>query len=212
MPASESPDTTPRAAAKRQQILTAARQLFLAQGYERTSTETIRQAAGVSKQTLYVYFPGKVALLGAVVMQELADLGFERADPTPPLSLDDLRARLVRLARSFTGKLMEPDALALLRLLIGEAVHLPELRSVVRGAFPARLLDGVENLLGAAHNAGSVHVPDLNLSARMFIGPVISFVMLDGLLSEQTPAPPSEATLARLVDLFLLTLGKGEEK
>lgn len=201
---------SPRAQAKRQQIMAAARQLFLAQGYERSSTEAIRQAAGVSKQTLYVYFPSKVDLLSAVVVQELADFGFEPAASDPPLSLDDLRTRLLRLAKLFIGKLMQPEALSLLRLLIGEAVHLPELRGVVRGAFPARLLTGVEALLSAAHQAELIDAPDLNLSARLFIGPVISFVALDGLLSEQPPAPPSEATLARLVDLFLLTVSKGE--
>ena len=203
---------SPRAQAKRQQIMAAARQLFLAQGYERSSTEAIRQAAGVSKQTLYVYFPSKVALLSAVVLEELADYGFEHADSGPPLSLNDLRTQLLRLAKLFIGKLMQPDALSLLRLLIGEAVHLPELRGVVRGAFPARLLERVEALLGAAQAAGVIHTPDLNLSARMLIGPVISFVVLGGLLSEHPPAPPSEDTLARLVNLFLLTVSKGEPR
>ena len=205
--------TSPRAQAKRQQIMAAARQLFLTQGYERSSTEAIRQAAGVSKQTLYVYFPGKVELLSAVVMRELAELGppFTGAEAgTPPSSLDELRARLLRLALAFTGKLMQPDALALLRLLIGEAVHLPALRGAVREAFPARLLTGVERLLSAAHTSALIHAPDPNLSARMFIGPVISFVALDGLLSQEPPAPPGEATLTRLVDLFLLTVRRGE--
>ena len=205
--------TSLRAQAKRQQIMAAARQLFLAQGYERSSTEAIRQAAGVSKQTLYVYFPGKVELLSAVVMQELAGLGplLSGAEPgMTPKTLDELRVLLLWLAQTFTGKLMEPDALALLRLLIGEAVHLPELRGVVREAFPARLLAGVERLLSAAHTSGLIHAPDPNLSARLFIGPVISFVALDGLLSQGSPAPPGEATLTRLVDLFLLTVRRGE--
>ena len=207
---------SPRAQAKRQQIMAAARQLFLAQGYERTSTEAVRQTAGVSKQTLYVYFPSKVALLSAVVLEELAGFALARARPTPT-TLAELRAQLLGLAHAFTRQMMQPDALALLRLLIGEAVHLPELRGTLRQAFPARLLAGVEALLSAAHGAELIDAPHLNLSARMLIGPVISFVALDGLLSDQSPgqdppAPPGLETLAQLVDLFLLTVAKGREK
>ncbi|WP_161880658.1 TetR/AcrR family transcriptional regulator [Deinococcus alpinitundrae] len=208
-----SPTDSPRAQIKRQQIMAAARQLFLAQGYERTSTETIRQAAGISKQTLYVYFPSKVELLSAVVTEELA--GFTLAQLRPaPTTLSELRAQLLGLAQGFTRQMMQPDALALLRLLIGEAVHLPELRGTLRRAFPARLLARVEALLSAAHTAGLINAPNLNLSARMLVGPVISFVALDGLLSDQPlgggpPAPPGLETLTELVDLFLLTVAKG---
>ncbi|AZI44653.1 TetR/AcrR family transcriptional regulator (plasmid) [Deinococcus psychrotolerans] len=203
---------SPRATAKRQQIMAAARQLFLSQGYGRTSTESIRQVAGVSKQTLYVYFPAKVELLSAVVMAELWAFDAPQA-PAAPVSLSELRARLLGLTHTFTAQVMQPDALALLRLLIGEAVHLPELRGTLRRAFPARLLAGVEALLSAAHQARLIDAPNLNLSARMLIGPVISFVALDGLLSDQPisqgpPTPPSRETLAELVDLFLLTVKK----
>lgn len=202
---------SPRSRAKREQITAAARALFLAGGYERTSMEAIRRAAGISKQTLYVYFPGKVELLSAVVIRELADIEVGGAALSPPGTPGELRDRLLLLARTLTGQLMRPDMLALLRLLIGEAVHLPELRGALRRAFPGRLLASTEALLAAAHAGGLIQVPDANLSARMFIGPLISFVALDGLLSSGPPAPPGEDTLTRLVDLFLRTVSGGGE-
>ena len=53
---------THRAQQKREQILTAARRLFLQHGFADTSTEAIRIEAGVSKETLYRYYASKEEL------------------------------------------------------------------------------------------------------------------------------------------------------
>jgi AcrR family transcriptional regulator len=45
--------------AKRQQILDGARRCFLAQGFDGSSMNDIVLAAGVSKGTVYAYFPSK---------------------------------------------------------------------------------------------------------------------------------------------------------
>jgi TetR/AcrR family transcriptional regulator, mexJK operon transcriptional repressor len=202
MPTSDSP----RALAKRQQITDAARALFLAQGYARTSTDAITRAAGVSKQTLYSYFPGKAELLSAVITGELNGHAPEALRPTEPQTLPELRAWLVQFAGRVTGSLMQPDSIALLRLLMGEALHLPELRGVLKSSLPARLLDTVTALLMACAARGLIAAPSPDLSARMFVGPVMSFVALDGLFGDAPPVPPSEASIGTLVDLFLLTV------
>jgi TetR/AcrR family transcriptional regulator, mexJK operon transcriptional repressor len=196
---------SPRSLAKRQQMLSAARRLFLDQGYARTSTDAVAQAAGVSKQTLYVYFPGKAELLTAIVAAELDGLGIGEMLAAPS-TLADLRDALLYLARAVTSRLMTPDGVALFRLLVGEVIHLPELRELTRQAFPLRLLGGVEHLLTAAHQQGLIDAPDPDLSARLFVGPIMSFIALDGLLLERLPEPVSDATLTRLTDLFLKTV------
>lgn len=172
---------TARTRAKRQQILAAARTLFLAQGYARTSTDAVTRAAGVSKQTLYAYYPGKAELLAATVAQELDGLDPGGRLHPPPATRPELRAQLLGFARAVTSRLLDPDALALLRLLLGEAAHLPELRAALRQAFPARLLGAAEHLLRDAQERGLIETPNLQLSARMFVGPVMSYVALDGL-------------------------------
>ena len=55
---------------KRQAIVLAAKGLFLDQGYVVTSMDTIAQAAEVTKQTVYRYYPSKEALF-AEVMQHI---------------------------------------------------------------------------------------------------------------------------------------------
>ena len=60
-------ELSPRARAKRVQIVGAGRRLFLERGFERTSMEAIRAEAGVSKPTRYSYYQGKDALFDAVL-------------------------------------------------------------------------------------------------------------------------------------------------
>ena len=57
------------AAATRDRICAAAEQLFVADGYARTSIRAVAQAAGVAEATIYLTFPNKAALLDAVIVR-----------------------------------------------------------------------------------------------------------------------------------------------
>lgn len=51
---------------RRQEILCAARELFLSQGYENTSVEDIMKQVNVAKGLFYYYFPKKEAILSSI--------------------------------------------------------------------------------------------------------------------------------------------------
>lgn len=196
-----------RATAKREQIGSAALRLFLANGYAGTSMDAVTEAAGVSKQTLYSYFPTKLELLSAVLEEELAKLEPATAPPPPPETLDDLRATLLGFATGFTGTVLTPEALASLRLVLGEVFHIPELRDSFRRTFPARVLGTVAEILRHSHSRGLIAAPSPELTARMFVGALMTFVALDGFLSSSNlVALPSAADLEFIVDSFLTTV------
>ncbi|MFD0392089.1 TetR/AcrR family transcriptional regulator [Streptomyces nogalater] len=70
MPTTKTPTTKPLregSARKRAAILSAARELFLADGFDRTSVDAVAARAKVSKRTVYDYFGDKQTLLRAVV-------------------------------------------------------------------------------------------------------------------------------------------------
>ncbi|MGB8021273.1 MAG: TetR/AcrR family transcriptional regulator [Candidatus Nanopelagicales bacterium] len=196
----------PRASAKKEQIASAARDLFLAQGYAGTTMDGVTAAAGVSKQTLYSYFPSKADLLAEVLLEEVASLRMDEVRVSRVGSLSEFREALLEFARRLTSRWSRDDALQLLRLAVGEVVRLPELRDVVREAFPGRLLGQVEQLIRAAGDAGLIEAARPDLSARMFLGPVMSFVTLDGLFRTDVVIPPDAESLAYVVDAFLATV------
>src|SRR5262245_14196035 len=118
---------TARARQKRGQILDAARRLFLSHGYAHTSTDAVRRAAGVSKETLYRYYPTKEELFADILRR----LTLEQL-PKPLHSDDSLTSgadskqlqRLVRtLAREISLVMMQPDYLSLLRVVVAESTR-----------------------------------------------------------------------------------------
>ncbi|MET0992361.1 MAG: TetR/AcrR family transcriptional regulator [Lacisediminihabitans sp.] len=115
---------------KRAAILDAARELFLADGFDRTSVDAIAAHAGVSKRTVYDYFGDKQTLLREVVMSAGAALmGSVQAAIDEHLGqFAELDAALVAFAESVVGTTMDsPDYAALIRLVTAEAAQLTDL-------------------------------------------------------------------------------------
>ena len=77
MPAADKPETSPsprqrRKDARPHELLEAALSLFVEKGFAATRTEEVAQRAGVSKGTLYLYYPSKEELLKAVIAHYLS--------------------------------------------------------------------------------------------------------------------------------------------
>jgi len=62
------PTRLPRSA-RRKQLLEAAQEVFVAQGYHAAAMDDIAERAGVSKPVLYQHFPGKLELYLALLDQ-----------------------------------------------------------------------------------------------------------------------------------------------
>lgn len=78
-PQTQAPDTRVRGArlprsARRVQLLGAAREVFVAQGYHAAAMDEIAERAGVSKPVLYQHFPGKRELYIALIDQHTGEL------------------------------------------------------------------------------------------------------------------------------------------
>jgi TetR/AcrR family transcriptional repressor of mexJK operon len=192
-----------RQRAKRAQITDAAHRLFLANGFAGTSIDSIVAEAGVSKQTLYTYFPTKIELLAAVLYGGISDISLPGGEPIALTNRDDLRRTLLGFSVQITRNLLDPEAIALVRLVLGEVFRVVELRKVFRDALPGQLLAQVQAILMCAAGMGLIRLSDPDLAARMFVGPLMTYVALDGFLSAEPANPPSVRQLEKLVDAFL---------
>src|ERR1043165_265099 len=89
----------PKDLEKRAAILDAAMRLFPARGYDGVSMDTIAQAAGVSKLTVYNHFEDKESLFSAAVITCCEQLlPTETFQPHPEQPLPDA---LVSIGRGF---------------------------------------------------------------------------------------------------------------
>jgi AcrR family transcriptional regulator len=94
----------------RRRVLTAARELFVAQGYPATTIAAVARRAEVSPDTVYSAFGSKTALLKGVLDvvvagddQDVAVL--DRADPQAMRAEPDQRIQLAMFAAGMTGQL-----------------------------------------------------------------------------------------------------------
>lgn len=194
---------TQRQAAKREQIARAARKLFLDLGYAGTSMDAVSAGAKVSKQTLYAYFPAKVDLLQEILVHELTGISAGTIAIPALDTVAELRSVLLRFAQHLTDSLLNPDAMAVIRLVLGEAFRIPEVRETVRDAVPVRALHAIVAIVADADDLGLITAPDPELAARMLLGPIMTYVAIDGFLQTEAVTPPSAAKLERIVDYFL---------
>jgi TetR/AcrR family transcriptional repressor of mexJK operon len=168
---SDKPDKPLRAgsAPKRAAILTAARELFLADGFDRTSVDAVSARAEVSKRTVYDYFGDKRALLGAVIegsAQSLLDS--VKAEIKEHLTeFDDLEEALTAFStRIATSTIGSSDYVAMRRLISMEAVHLPERLEHWMDDEPE---EAVAERMAEFGRRGLLEVPDPRLAADHFI-------------------------------------------
>jgi TetR/AcrR family transcriptional regulator, mexJK operon transcriptional repressor len=198
---------SPRAQAKRAQIRSAAQRLFLARGFAGTSTDAIAGEAGVSKQTLYVYYASKEALLGDVLQEFLGALSSgPEGEQASPVDYAELRARMLQLAHHLIDSLMQPEYLAMVRVIVAETSRLPQIGALFASAVPRRVLETVAALLVQAQDRGLLRVDTPDVAARLLLGPLLTYVLLDGLFAD-TPRPPRSEQIERIVDLFLRGVG-----
>ena len=136
------PKTRQNAEQKGQTIVSAAKGLFLGQGYGVTSMDTIAQAAGVTKQTVYRYYPSKEALFGAVMQDiRLSDSALYQ------FSSGSLEDELISYGAQFLEFHLRPEALGLYRLMLTEGSRNQDLFRSFQQSGPRRFLQPLRRFL-----------------------------------------------------------------
>ena len=152
-----------QAAELREAFLTAALESFLDKGYAATSIEAISRDAGVAKITIYRQFSSKEELFREVVHSAVTGARANMQAGVLHRGTDDRELLLELIERMYVSA-TEPKTLALLRLVIAEAVRFPELAKSLY-AENSYVLAPVVDYLREAHRAGRLHVPSPELAA-----------------------------------------------
>ncbi|MFA0568872.1 TetR/AcrR family transcriptional regulator [Vibrio gallaecicus] len=109
---------------KKQAILSAAKSIFLSEGYTSASMDVIASQAKLTKQTLYRYFPSKIELFQET-MQKIGESYDDRY--SQHLAIESNRDALTSFATEFMKFHLSQDHIATQRLLIAEAAQSPEI-------------------------------------------------------------------------------------
>lgn len=151
---------------KFEQVLEGARSIFLRDGFEGANVDDIARAAGVSKATLYSYFPDKRLLFMEMASRQCAlqaDEAMLKIDPSrPPAEV------LPLVARSFLKFVLSEMGQRIFRICIAEADRFPDLGRQFYQSGPMTMRGKLVSYLATARDRGEVAIDDLELAADQF--------------------------------------------
>lgn len=158
--------TVNRRGRKFDQVLEGARKVFMADGFGGASVDDIAKAAGVSKATLYAYFPDKKLLFLEVAITECqrqADACFEPYQAGMPL-----REALLAGAQQMVRFLISDFGIGVFRICVAESERFPELGREFYASGPLMARNRLVEALREADAAGLLRIDDLELAADQF--------------------------------------------
>ncbi len=148
------------------QVLDGARKIFLRDGFERASVDDIAREAGVSKATIYAYFPDKQLLF-----LEVARCECHRQTEAAEASVDGdvpVRVALTIAAERIIQFLMSEFGQRMFRIVVGEGERFPGLGREFHEYGPGLIHKRLVHHLGCYVDSGQLQIADLDLAADQF--------------------------------------------
>ena len=161
-------ETTPilRTGRKFDQVLEGARKVFMADGFEGASVDDIARAAGVSKATLYSYFPDKRLLFVEVARVECMRMSEETS-----ASIDEsclAREGLGIAARAVIHFLVSRFAQEVFRICVAESKRFPELGRAFYENGPKHGRAQICDYMQMLTERGELEIDDFEMAAEQF--------------------------------------------
>ena len=158
--------TDTRKGRKYDQVLEGARAVFMADGYEGASVDDIARTAGVSKATMYKYFPDKRMLFSEVAQiecQRQASLALAQIDRTAPP-----RDVLGQAGRNLLGFITTKFGQQIFRICVAEVERFPELGRKFYDSGPAVMRAEMATYFAEACARGELAIDNYEFAAEQF--------------------------------------------
>jgi AcrR family transcriptional regulator len=160
-----------RKAARPAEILAAALSSFAERGYAATRLDDVAARAGVTKGTLYLYFPSKEELFKAVVRQSVVP-NIARNEAMVAESNEPSVVLLEKLVRQWVEMARTPMS-ALPKLIFTEAGNFPDLARFYLDEVAGRGLRLLQRVLERGVERGEFRPLDTAVAARCVVAPML---------------------------------------
>jgi TetR/AcrR family transcriptional repressor of mexJK operon len=201
-----------RAQKTREQIRAAAHRLFLQHGYLATSTDAILAEAGIaSKETLYRHYASKEELFADVLRHltlEQPRFAAQLSHLPAPHDLPSLRLALTTLARELLSLMIQPEYLALLRMIMVEIPRFPQLGPLFRATVPERGLVILTALLHQASEHNIIADIDFDAVTHALLGGLLTYALLGLFFAGEDAHPPALDRADAVVEVIMRALAR----
>ena len=189
------------------QVLDGARQVFLADGFEGASVDTIAKRAGVSKATLYSYFPDKRLLFMEVARNEC---GRQAKAAAASVDMSNRPAEvLTEAATHMLTFFLSRFGQRVFRICVAESDRFPELGQEFYKSGPAVVQEVLVAYFDLAIERGELKIEDKELAAHQFSELCKSYLFPRIIFGVQTEFSDEEImrVINGAVDVFLARYG-----
>ena len=188
-----------------QQIIDAALEIFGERGLAAARLEDIAKRAGLSKGTIYLYFPNKEELFREVIRTTII-AQIERAErELAAATQQSAHETLAQFVRGYWGFLRSPTFAALFRLIHAELSNFPDLARFYGREVVERVLRLVTGIVERGVRSGEFRDVDPAVAARM-LGPMLLMHALwcnHRDLFKTTANKSDEQIVAEVLDFYL---------
>jgi AcrR family transcriptional regulator len=188
-----------RAGERRQAIIDAALDEFIARGYAATRLDDVAKRAGVAKGTIYLYFKDKETLFQELIRTALVPLISRLAAPPP--AGGSVRAALERFAETFAQEVVSTRRGDIVRLIVAEGPRFPDIADFYYREVVERGMAGMRALIELGIARGEIRQEGLTRFPQIVVAPAIVAVIWQGLFGRLAPI---DATAMLRVHLDLI--------
>lgn len=190
-----SPTRRRRKDARPGEIIEAAMEVFVEKGFAGARMEEVARRAGVSKATVFVYFPTKEDLFRGAA-RAILDVNIERLQEVtapPDIPIELFISALLQQAATVIAEGRLP---ALLRLLMTEATTFPDLAQVWYDEVLSKVMALIVTAIERAQARGEMKPCDPRLLAFSILGPMLAGLFFQQMFSGTTAPTPDLKALA----------------
>jgi AcrR family transcriptional regulator len=180
---SASPKWRRRPEHRPQQIIDAALEVFGECGLANARLQDIAQRAGVSKGTIYLYFPNKEELFREMVRQT-AVAAIERAEQV--ITQGTPTTQLLAFMRGYWAFVRSPVFITIHRLVLGELHQFPDLAKFYAEEVVARGQNLIGGIMRRGIDAGEFREMDPMIAARM----LVALTVMNGIWRDEHTGVP----------------------
>ncbi len=188
-----------RAAERRQAIVAAALDEFIARGFTATRLDDVAKRAGVAKGTIYLHFKDKESMFEELIRTAIVPL-ISRLAPPPSLS-GSIRDALENFATAFIREVASTRRSDIVRLIVAEGPRFPAIADFYYREVVARGLAGMRALIELGVARGEIRNKDLARFPQIVVAPAIVAVIWKSLFERHAPLD-ADAMLRTHLDLI----------
>jgi TetR/AcrR family transcriptional regulator len=199
------------------ELLDAALDLFVEKGFAATRSEEVAARAGVSKGTLFLYFPTKEELFKAVIRENLSGRFAEWNEEFD--SFEGSSPDMVRYCmRVWWERIGATRASGITKLIISEARNFPDIAAFYQQEVIRPGTELIRRILQRGVARGEFRAIDVEYSVFSIIAPMIFLIMMKHSLAacspQEYPLDPERYVQAQIDNLLhgLCVPGAGQEE